>query len=81
VPDVVGMGAKAACRALGREGYSGGVFGEVEASGVQPGRVVEQDPGAGFVGGEGQLVHLFVSAPFRDDLPPSHPCVERRDGS
>ena len=80
VPDVVGLEAKAACRALLRSGYAGGVFGEVESADVRPGHVARQDPKPGYVGGEGQLVHLFVSAPFRDALPRSYPCVERRGG-
>lgn len=78
VPDVVGMKAEPACRALLRGGYAGGVVGEVEAAGVRPGRVVEQGPKPGYEGGAGQLVRLVVSAPFRDALPQGSPCVERR---
>lgn len=79
VPDVVGTKAAAACRALLRDGYAGGIFGEVERTDVRPGSVVEQDPKPGHEGFEGQLVHLVVSAPFLDALPRSYPCVERRD--
>lgn len=78
VPDVAGMGAEAACRALLRGGYSGGVVSVVEAADARPGRVVEQDPKPGYEGFEGQLVRLVVSAPFRDELARGHPCVDRR---
>lgn len=78
VPDVVGMKAETACRALLRSGYAGGIFGEAGAADVGPGRVVEQDPKPGYEGGEGQLVHLVVSAPFRDVLARGSHCVERR---
>lgn len=78
VPDVGGMEAGAACRALLRRGYAGGIFCETREAGMDPGRVVKQDPKPGYEGGEGQLVHLVVSEPFRDALPPGSPCVERR---
>jgi beta-lactam-binding protein with PASTA domain len=76
VPDVVGMTPEDACHALLRSGYSGGVFDE--APGTRPGRVVRQVPEHGYVGGEGQLVHLTVSEPFRNALPEGSACVERR---
>jgi beta-lactam-binding protein with PASTA domain len=76
VPDVVGMRVEDACRVLLRSGYSGGVIDE--AAGARPGRVVKQDPKHGYVGGEGQLVRLTVSAPFRDALLESSACVDRR---
>lgn len=70
----------AACRALGRHGYAGEIFG-VRAAGERPGRVVEQDPGPGYRGGEGQLVHLVVTAPFRGALTRASSCVDRTDDS
>lgn len=76
VPDVVGMKAENACRALSRSGYSGGIFGE--APGAVPGHVVKQAPKPGYMGGEGQLVHLTVSGPFRDALARGSACVDRR---
>lgn len=76
VPGVVGMEAGDACRALLGSGYSGGVFGET--AGARPGRVVKQDSKPGYLGGEGQLVHLIVSKPFPRALATGHPCVDRR---
>lgn len=80
VPGVVGRRIGAACRALGRHGYAGEIFG-VRAAGERPGRVVEQDPGPGYRGGEGQLVHLVVTAPFRGALTRASSCVDRTDDS
>lgn len=65
VPNVVGLRVLAACEALLKGGYEGGVVvGEVVADEKGPGRVVSQDPRAGGKGTLEAPVELVVSEPF-----------------
>jgi len=60
VPDVVGMGAEEACRALLREDFLAYVYGKRDAEGARPELVVAQRPRAGEVI-QPRGVFLFVA--------------------
>lgn len=79
VPDVVGMGAEEACRALLREDFHAYVYGKRDAEGARPGLVVAQRPRAGEVI-QPRGVFLFVARPFPDVPPRGTHCAQREVG-
>ncbi len=82
IPGVVGMKVERACRTIGETGHASEVSFIERVEGVEPGRVLAQDPGPDPNPGTSKLVYLTVSGPFSERrLSPNTSCANPQPGN